>query len=131
MCSTKIGNANNLSLGTNSYNKKGTWPLGTALFKQCNFDSGWLEQQQGSLHSFFWILWTQEIWSVLEQSWKKVYSRTTTKSIPLLQPEHGFCQHEKMVVVPVCLNGRCLNGRCCLSGCVGNVLTKINKWTKN
>ena len=29
---------------------------------------------------------------MLEQSWKKVYSRTTTKSIPLLQPEHGFCQ---------------------------------------
>ena len=30
--------------------------------------------------------------SVLEQSWKKVYSRTTTKSIPLLRPEYGFCQ---------------------------------------
>ena len=25
--------------------------------KQCNFDSGWSEQQQGSFHSFFWILW--------------------------------------------------------------------------
>ena len=23
---------------------------------------------------------------------KKKYSRTTTKSVPLLQPEHGFCQ---------------------------------------
>ena len=58
---------------------------------------------------------------MLEQIWKKVYSRTTTKSIPLLQPEHGFCQQngpecgqlkdwypdEKMVVVSVCLNGRC------------------------
>ena len=32
-----------------------------------------------------------EICSALEQSWKKVYSRATTKSIPLLQPEHGFC----------------------------------------
>ena len=55
---------------------------------------------------------------MLEQSWKKVYSRTTTKSIPLLQPEHGFSQqnglergqiqdwypNERMVVVPVCLN---------------------------
>ena len=29
---------------------------------------------------------------MLQQSWKKVYSRTTTKSNPLLQPEHGFCQ---------------------------------------
>ena len=26
--------------------------------KQCNFDSGWLERQQGGLHSFFWILRT-------------------------------------------------------------------------
>ena len=24
--------------------------------KQCNFVSGWLERQQGGLHSFFWIL---------------------------------------------------------------------------
>ena len=29
---------------------------------------------------------------MLKQNCKKVYSRTTTKSIPLLQPEHGFCQ---------------------------------------
>ena len=71
-----------------------------------------------------------EICSALEQSWKKIYSRVTTKSIPLLQPEHGFCQkicseqgqtqdwypNEKMVVVRVCLNDRC-----CSSGCVGNV----------
>ena len=60
--------------------------------------------------------------------WKEVYSRTTTKSIPLLQPEHRFRQkngpelgqlqdwypNEKMVVVPVSLNGSC-----CSSGCVG------------
>ena len=31
---------------------------------------------------------------MLEQSWKKIYSRTTTKSVPLLQPEHGFCQRK-------------------------------------
>ena len=29
---------------------------------------------------------------MLEQSWKTIYSRTTIKSVPLLQPEHGFCQ---------------------------------------
>ena len=65
---------------------------------------------------------------MLEQSWKKVYSRTTTKSIILLHPEQGFYQqnkpergrvqhwypNEKMVVVSVCLNGRC-----CSSGRVG------------
>ena len=60
--------------------------------KQCNFNSGWLERQHCDLHSFFWILWTWEICSVSQQSWKKIYSRTTTKSVPLLQPEHGFCQ---------------------------------------
>ena len=27
---------------------------------------------------------------MFEESWKKVCSRTKTKSIPLLQPEHGF-----------------------------------------
>ena len=77
---------------------------------------------------------------MLEQSWKKVYSRTTIKSIPLLQPEHGFCQqnglergqvqdwhtNEKMGVVPVCMNGRC-----CSSGWMGNVLRKISKLTKH
>ena len=88
--------------------------------RRCNFDSGWLERQQGGLHSFFWILSTQEICLVLEKNWKKVHSRTTTKLIPLLQSEHEFCQqkgpergkvqdwypNEKMVVVPVCLNCR-------------------------
>ena len=59
--------------------------------KQCNL-CGWLERHQGGLHSFFWIFSTYEICSVLEQSWKNVYWRTTTKSIPLLQVEHGFCK---------------------------------------
>ena len=61
---------------------------------------------------------------------KKVYSRTITKSIPLSQSGHWFYQqngpergqvhdsylNEKMVVVPVCLNGRCYS-----SGSVGIV----------
>ena len=38
---------------------------------QGNFDSGWLEQQQCGLHSFFWTLWTEEVCSVLE-CWSKV-----------------------------------------------------------
>ena len=63
---------------------------------------------------------------MLEQSLKKVYSRTKTKVVPLLQPEHGFCQqngpergqvqdwypNEKMVVVPSCLNGGCCSAEC-------------------
>ena len=62
---------------------------------------------------------------MLEQSEKKVYSRTTTKSTPLSQPEPGFCQqnvpehsqvqdwypNEKIVMVPVCLIGRCCFSR--------------------
>ena len=74
---------------------------------------------------------------MLEQGWKKVYSRATTKPIPLLQPEHGFCQkngserrqtqdwylNRKMVVVPFCLNGSCCSA-CRVRGfCI--VLTKI------
>ena len=49
----------------------------------------------------------------------KVFSRTTTKLVLLLQPEHGFCRqngperaqvqdlysNEKILMVPVCLNG--------------------------
>ena len=34
---------------------------------------------------------------MLEQSLKKAYSKTTTKSIPLLPPEHGFCQQNESV----------------------------------
>ena len=32
---------------------------------------------------------------MLEQTWKKIYSKTTTKSVPVLQPEHGFCQQNE------------------------------------
>ena len=58
--------------------------------------------------------------------WNKVerkQPKTATKLIPLKRPEHGFCQqngprrsqmqdwypNEKLVVVPVCLNGRCFS----------------------
>ena len=58
---------------------------------------------------------------------KESIFKNNNKSIPMLQPEHGFRQQyrpecgqlqhwyqdEKMVVVRVCLNGRC-----CSSGCV-------------
>ena len=60
-----------------------------------------------------------------------LYSRTTTKSIPVLQPEHGFSQqnrpergqvqewypNEKMVVVLVCLNGRYYSSRQIIEPC--------------
>ena len=126
LCSTKLVYANALSLGKNSCKKRKVATLNSAhqAKKQWNFDSGWLERQQCDLHSFFWILWTKRFWSINE----KIYSRTTTKSVPLLQTKLGFCQqigpergqllhpNEKMEVVPLCLNGRC-----CYSGCVGIV----------
>ena len=74
----------------------------------------------------------------LEQSSKKVYSKATTKSIPLLQPDHEFClksgsergqtqnwyPNEKMVMVPVCLKGICCSSECMVHGyCI--TLTKI------
>ena len=93
--SIKTGYANALLLETNSYKKtRNVATLNSAhqAKKQCNFDSGWLERQHCDLNSFFWILWTWEICSVPQKSWKKIYSRTTTKSVPLLQSEHGFCQ---------------------------------------
>ena len=64
--------------------------------------------------------------AAIKGTWSKVYLRTTTKSMPLLQPEYGFCQqngpehgqvqewyqNEKMVVVPGWLNSKCCSSRC-------------------
>ena len=95
---TRLLNKNRLSrytiIGDKQLQKRNVATLNSAYQakKECNFNSGWSEQQQGGLHSFFCILWTSEISSVLKQSWKKIYSRAATQSVPLLQPEHGFCQ---------------------------------------
>ena len=62
VCSSKIAYAHALSLGKKQPQKK-----------------------ERDLNSFFWILWTYEICSLLNQSWKNIYSRTTTKLVPLLQ----------------------------------------------
>ena len=73
-----------------------------------------------------------------EQTLKKVYSRAATKSIHLLQPEHGFCQQneskhdqlqdwypdETMVVAPVCLNRIC-----CSSGCL-SIISCSKRWRR-
>ena len=55
VCSTKIGYENALSLGTNSCKKRNVATLNCAHQgkKQCNFESGWLERQQGGLNRFF------------------------------------------------------------------------------
>ena len=55
ICSTKIGYTNAIPLETNSCKKRKAATLNSAhqAEKQCNFNSGWLERQQGGLHSFF------------------------------------------------------------------------------
>ena len=129
--STKICYANALSLGTNGCKKRNVATLNSAnqAKKQCNFDSGWLEWQQWDFYSFFWILWTEEICSLLEQSWKKYIQEQQPNQFHCCNHNMGFVTRmdqdvakyyypkEKMVVVPVCLNGRC-----CYSCCVGVVL---------
>ena len=67
-------------------------------------------------------------WNKNEYMYMYIHSGTTTKSVPLLQPELGFVNrmdqnmarywypNEKMVVVPVCLNGIR-----CYSPCMGIV----------
>ena len=96
--------------------------------KQRNRDSGWLERQHCNLHSFFWILRTQEIYSVLEQSWKIYIQDQQPNQFHCYNQNMSFVNrvdqnvvnywypNEKMVVVPICWNGRC-----CHSGCGGIV----------
>ena len=119
VCSTRIGYANALLLGINSF-KKETWPLWTAHIKQNSSEASIRTTTERFTQLLLNLVNLRD--SVLEKSWKKVYSRTTTKSVPLLQPEHEFCQqngsergevqywypNEKMLVVLVCFsNGYC------------------------
>ena len=54
---TRMLNKNRLRkctiIGDKQLQKKGTLNSAHQTKKQCNFDSGWLEQQQCDLHSFF------------------------------------------------------------------------------
>ena len=114
--------------------------------KQMHYDWGQAAGKRGK-----WLLWavhikqkrqcsatlTVVVWNdnmavyiASSKSWKKVYSRTITKFIPLLHREHGFCQqngpeggqaldwylNEKMVVIPVISNGLC-----CYSEVIGSL----------
>ena len=116
---TKIGYANTLSWGTNSCKKKRNVAIlnSAAHIKQkrcvtcvvCWNNCIALYAASPNLSNL------TEIFSGLEQSWKKVYSTATTKSIPLLQPD--WYPNERMVVVPISFNGRC-----CSLECVGIVL---------
>ena len=45
---------------------------------------------------------------------KKISSRTTTKSVPLLQPEHGFCQQNGPERGQLLVSERKNGGDCCL-----------------
>ena len=73
VCSTKIGYTNALSLGRNSRKKK-----------ECDH----FEQRTSSKKSSATL--TVVCLNYWRKVWRKVYSRTIIKLIPLLQPEHGF-----------------------------------------
>ena len=77
--------------------------------KQCNFDSGWLERQQGGLHRKYIQEHQPNQFHCYNQNMGFV-NRMDQKVAKYWYP------NEKMVVIPVCLNGRC-----CSSGCVGIV----------
>ena len=55
MSSTKVGYANALSLGTNSCKKSNVATLNSPhqAKKQCNIDSGWLEQHEAKMQCNF------------------------------------------------------------------------------
>ena len=131
VCSTKIGYANALSLRTNSNKKWNMVAFNSAhqAKKAIYIHSGWFERQQRGVRIASSKFSKTKICLSFEYSWRKVYSRTTAKLIPLLQPEHGFFfrqngperfhvqdwyPNEKMVMVHVCLNGWC-----CFSECLG------------
>ena len=66
--------------------KKGIWPLWTMHFKQI---WQWLVEARTAVYIPSKSS-EPKICSEFGQSLKKGYSRTVTKLIPLLQPEHGF-----------------------------------------
>ena len=122
--STKIGYVNALSLGKNSCKERNVATLNSAAH---------IKQKRAVYIASSESCQPKRIVRCWNKVKRKYIQGTTTKSIPLLQPEHehGFCQqngsergqvqdwypNEKIVVVPVCLNGRC-----CFSWSVGIVL---------
>ena len=92
VCSTKIGYANALSLRTNSNKKWNMVAFNSAhqAKKAIYIHSGWFERQQRGVHIASSKFSKTKICLSFEYSWRKVYSRTRAKLIPLLQLEHGF-----------------------------------------
>ena len=122
--STKTGYANTPPSGINSCNKKERANLKSAAHikkKRCvtcrlGYNDSW-----APYIAFSEICQPNRNLFGTGTKLKESIRRLTTKLIPMLQPEHGFCQkngsdhsqlqewypNKKIVVVPVCLNGRC------------------------
>ena len=81
-CSAKIGYANALSLGTNHWKKKECVQLWQWLVRTTTVQFTYLLLNLVNLRHLFGV----------RTKLKQIYSRTITKSVSLLQPEHGFCQ---------------------------------------
>ena len=123
VCTTKIGYANALLLGTDSRKKK-----------ECRH-FGQRTSSKKSTATFKVVGLNEKRAVYIASSKFSKYSRTATELIPLLQPEQGFFRkdgperfqlqdwypNEKMVVISVCLNARCFDVGCCSSECMGVV----------
>ena len=95
VCPSKIGYVNTLSSGINSCKKRNVATLNSAAHikqKRCVTSVAGYNDSRALYIASSESFQLKRNFCAVEQSWKKVYSRDTTKSIPLLQPEHGFCQ---------------------------------------
>ena len=94
MRSRKTSDTNVLSFGVNTCKKKdrANFEQRASRKKQCNFDSGWLERQQCYLIALLNLVNLRDLFGVGTKLKKQKYSRTTSESVPMLQPEHVFCQ---------------------------------------
>ena len=120
VCSTKICYTNALSLGTKSCKKRKLATLNKAhsVKKQCNFDSRWLERQQFGLKSLLGV--GTKLKESIFKSNNQINCIATTRTWDLsteLTRTWPWYSNEKMVVDPICLNGRC-----CSSGCMSIAL---------
>ena len=98
VCSTKTGYAMHFHWGQTAA-KKGTWLLWTVHINQKSSVTLTVVGKNES-RAVFYIVSSESCkykrfvwrWNKVE---KKMYSRKRTKSIPLLESEHGFCQKKK------------------------------------
>ena len=133
MCSTKIGYANTLSVGTNSCKKRNMTTLNSAahIKQKCCVACAVGKNDKRVLHiasqscqpnrNSFGVgtKLKESVFQINNQINSTVTTRTWVLSKEWIRtwPKTELVSNETMVVVTICFNGRC-----CSSGCVGIVL---------